>query len=334
MKKYLAMIAAVVVVLSLLLFGAVPVAADGTVTVNSSEPLIIGGVLTTQFPVTVSTGTVVSIVDAENYVSEGERYTFQDWSDGTKDTSITPTASGTITANWAHEILVQVTSVVASLQQSLWVPYGEPYELKAPAEDVEGSVRYEFQQWTSGQTPYLADNTIVPFQPEAITAQYVKEDLLTILAPNEITISGSGWYIDGTSLTLQAPQDIYDTTKTSRQDFSTWESVGSPVTVLSSPTSAIMTITINGPYTLQADYNQQYLVVANSPFGILNNDWVNAGAQEQLNAPDTQVVVTGEEQFTFQQWTGMTGLVSPKVSGTVNQPLQLRRTTSTSIWSR
>ena len=75
-----------------------------------------------------------------------------------------------------------------------------------------------------------------------IEAQYVKEYLLTILAPDGVTVSGSGWYDDGASLMLQAPQDIYDTTKTSRQDFSTWESVGSTAMVLSSPTSAVMTI--------------------------------------------------------------------------------------------
>ena len=156
-----------------------------------------------------------------------------------------------------------------------------------------------------------------------IEAQFVKKDLLTVLAPDGITVSGSGWYPDGTNLVLQAPQDIYDTAKTSRQDFSTWESVGSTAMVLSNPTSAVMTLTVSGPYTLQADYQQQYLVTAVSPFGSLNHDWVTDGDQEQLSAPDTQVVVTDQEQYVFTQWTGIQGLVSPKVSGTVSQPLAL-----------
>ena len=38
MKKYIAMIAAAVVLLSTLVLGAVPAAADGTTTVNSTVP--------------------------------------------------------------------------------------------------------------------------------------------------------------------------------------------------------------------------------------------------------------------------------------------------------
>ena len=113
-------------------------------------------------------------------------------------------------------------------------------------------------------------------------------------------------------MVLQAPQDIYDTTKTSRQDFSTWESVGSTAIVLSNPTSAVMTLTFSGPYTLQADYQQQYLVTANSPFGSLNHDWVTDGNQEQLSAPDTQVVVTGEEQYIFTAVDGHLGAGLPQ----------------------
>jgi hypothetical protein len=323
MKKYIAMITAVVILLSTLVLGALPAAADDTITVSSIVPLMVNGATIAQFPVTVNSGDVVSVVYAEYYLSAGERYTFLGWSDGTKATSFKATGTGTITANWAHEILIQVTSVVSSLQQSLWLPYGIAFKLKAEAEYSSGNTRYDFLQWSGGETPYLAENNIVPLTPMSIEAQFVKKDLLTILAPEGITVSGSGWYTDGASLVLQAPQDIYDTAKTSRQDFKTWESVGSTAMVLSNPTSAVMTLTVSGPYTLQADYQQQYLVTAVSPFGSLNHDWVTEGEQEQLSAPDTQVVVTDQEQYVFTQWTGIQGLVSPKVSGTVAQPLAL-----------
>ena len=191
--------------------------------------------------------------------------------------------------------------------------------MKVEAEYNSGDNRYEFLQWSGGETPYLEENNIVPLAPMTIEAQFDKQYLVTILAPDGVTVSGSGWYADGDSMILQAPQDIYDTTKTSRQDFKTWESVGSTAMVLSNPTSAVMTLTVKGAYTLQADYQQQYLVTAVSPFGSLNHDWVTDGEQEQLSAPDTQVVVTDQEQYVFTQWTGIQGLVSPKVSGTVTR---------------
>ena len=324
MKKYIAMMAAVVVLLATLVLGAVPVAADvSTVTLYSEVPLVINGVTIDQSPAVVAAGTIVTVLYSEYYVNQGERYIFQGWSNGSKAPSITLPDSGIMVARWAHEILIQVTSVVSSLKQSLWVPYGIPYALKADAESTSSDVRYTFLQWSGGETPYLLENNVIPLAPMTIEAQYLKEYLLTILAPEGITVSGSGWYADGAGLVLQAPQDIYDDAKTSRQDFKTWESVGSTALVLSNPSPAVMTITVKGPYTLQAVYNQQYLVTAGSPFGALNHDWVNAGAEEQLSAPDTQVVVTDLEQYTFKQWTGIEGLVSPKVSGTVSAPLAL-----------
>ena len=140
MKKYLAIVMALAV-LGLMVFSALPVSADTPtpiITVTSSEPLLIGGVLTTTFPVTVAPNTVVSIQNTVYYTSQGERYSFKGWSDGTTGTSDTLTAAGSYSSVWQHEILVVINSVVASLQQSVWLPYGVPYDISAPAQRYRG----------------------------------------------------------------------------------------------------------------------------------------------------------------------------------------------------
>ncbi len=118
-----------------------------------------------------------------------------------------------------------------------------------------------------------------------VTATYQKQDLLTIVAPEGITIPGSGWYNDGASIVIQAPQDVYDAAKTSRQDFNTWQSTGATIAILGSPTTAQLSLTVSGPYVLQAVYNQQYNVVATTPFGSLNNDWVTSGGDRTAKRP-------------------------------------------------
>ena len=327
MKKYIAIIMTIAILCLTAVGGALPAAADTppVITVTSTEPLIIGGVVTTQFPASVAPNTVVSIVNAIYYVSQGERYSFTGWSNGSNSSSITLTTAGTYSSVWAHEILVVVNSVVASLQQSEWLPYGQPYKLSAPPQDTQGgNVEYDFQKWDGGQTPFAADNTIIPFQPMTVTALYTQKFLLTIVTPDGITALGGGWYNAGTTVVLQTPKDDYtDTTQDARQDFSGWESIGATPVVLSSPSAAVTTIAVNGPYVLQADYNQQYLVTATSPFGVLNHDWVNEGATEQFSAPATQAVVTDLEQYAFQKWTGMSGLTSPQVGGVVSGPIAL-----------
>ena len=326
MKKYLS-IALALAVLCLMLFSAVPVAADTppVITVTSSEPLLIGGVLTSTFPVTVAAGTIISVQNTTYYTSQGIRFIFKGWSDGSTGISLTLTAAGSYSSVWQQQILVVINSVVTSLQQSIWLPYGVPYQISAPATDTEGGdTEYDFQKWDSGVAPFAADNTIIPFQPMTVNALYTEKYLLTLVAPKGITALGGGWYPAGTSVVLQTPKDVYeDTAQDSRLDFSTWESIGSTPVIMANPTSAIMTITVNGPYTIQVDYNQQYLCIATSPFGILNHDWVNSGATEQFTAPATQAVVTGEEQYAFQKWTGMAGLTSPQVGGVVTGPLAL-----------
>ena len=50
---------------------------------------------------------------------------------------------------------------------------------------------------------------------------------------------------------------------------------------------------------------------------------MNSGATEQFSAPATQAVVTDQEQYAFQKWTGMAGLTSPQVGGVVSGPIAL-----------
>ena len=329
MKKYIAIILALAILCLTVVGGALPVSADSTtISLMSAEPLLIGGVLTTQFPATVAPGTVVSVANSPVYTSQGDRYTFAGWSNGATTAtgnSITLNNPGTYTAVWTHEILVVINSVVTSLQKSQWLPYGVPYQVTAPAKDTEGgNTEYDFQKWDAGETPFQAQNTIIPFQSMTVNALYTEKYLLTLVTPTGITALGGGWYPAGTSVVLQLPKDVFtDDAQDSRMDFSTWESVGAAPVIMASPTSAIMNIVVNGPYVLQADYNQQYLVVANSPFGILNHDWVNSGDEEKFDAPATQAVVTDQEQYVFKQWTGMAGLTSPQVGGIVTGPLTL-----------
>jgi hypothetical protein len=93
--------------------------------------------------------------------------------------------------------------------------------------------------------------------------------------------------------------------------------------VVPGPKSAVTTIKIDAPYTLRANYNKQYHVVATSPFGTLKDDWINENAEVQLETDAVVEIIPKAEQFVFQRWTGMEGLVSPKVSGVITGPVQL-----------
>ena len=326
MKKILT-ISLILAVLGILLAGLVPAAAadeEDEIRVSSTAPLLINGVLTTTFPAVVAVGTTVAIVDEVYYTSAGERWSFQGWSNGIGTTSITVVNPGTYIANWSREILIQISSVVSSLNQSMWLPYNQVTSISVPnVVAVSNTTRYHFSGWSGGETPYQTVNSFAPFQPMTLKAEYVLEYYLTLVAPDGITIIGTGWYTNGSSLVVQAPPDVYDDTMTSRMHFNSWESIGYPVMVVPTPTSNVATFKIDGPYTIRANYDKQYLVEANSPFGKLKHEWITENSDVKLEAPAVLDILPDQERYVFLKWTGMEGLTSPTVSGVVTESVVL-----------
>lgn len=328
MKKILT-ISLIIAVLGVLIAGIVPVAAadeepPAEIKVSSTAPLLINGVLTTTFPVTVAAGTTVAIVDNIYYTSAGERWSFQGWSNGIGTSSITVINPGTYIANWSREILIQISSVVTSLNNSMWLPYNQVTNITVPnVVAVNSTARYRFTGWSGGETPYQTNNSFAPFQPMTLKAEYTLEYYLTITAPDGISIIGTGWYTNGASLVVQAPPDVYDDTMTSRMHFNSWESIGYPVMVVPTPTSNVATFKIDGPYIIRANYDKQYLVEANSPFGKLKHEWISENSDVKLEAPAVLDIIPEQERYVFLRWTGMEGLTSPTVSGVVTQAVVL-----------
>ena len=171
-------------------------------------------------------------------------------------------------------MLFRVISSVGGLQQSTWVPAetpGEllvpvPVELRTPELVEEGErVRYRFLSWSEGETPSLPRNRVVPLGPKIIEVQWAKEYLVRIEGPEGVSLEGTGWYEEGASLVLRAPDVLPSETTGERRKFARWESVGRPVLEMPDANKPTTSVTIDAPYTLQATYDQQYLVVARSP---------------------------------------------------------------------
>ncbi len=310
------------------LFSVIPIAAADTgVTVSSNAPISIisGGAVVDKLPASVAPSSLVSIERTLFYSSETERWTFQQWSTGSTSPSITVGTAGDYKAIFSHEVLILIKSDATSLQRSMWVPAGIPINVSVPnTVQVDDTTRYRFLSWNVGETPFQTANTIAPIKPTTLEPRWVKEYLLTIQAPSGISIAGAGWYADGSSVIIQPPAAVTDPqNKNTRLSFASWDSQGFPPLVLTTPDKALLTVKMDGPHTLKASYDTQYLVVANTPFGVLKREWVTAGEEVVLEALPVVEIVTGQEQFVFRKWDGMAGLVSPKVSGVINAPVLL-----------
>lgn len=291
---------------------------------TSPTPLLINGLASDKLPVGAYFGTEACVPTQRVYVSEGERYTFQKWSDGTTDTCLSPKQPGEYRALYNHEVLLVIKSDVRDTQSSQWVTYGVPVPLDVPPVVQDGNdSRYRFQSWSDGETPFQSTNTIAPVKPTILQVSWLREHQVTVESPDGANIKGSGWYADGANLVLRAPDTLPGSIDQERYKFTSWVSDSFPAAVLQNAQTTMTALKIDAAYTVKAVYTKQYQVVANSPFGQLKNDWVNDGDNVVLEAPATSDIVADRDRLVFKRWDGLDGLISPKITGKVDKPINV-----------
>jgi hypothetical protein len=296
-----------------------------TISSSSGTPLLVNGLAPDKLPVGAPLGTEICLPARQVYVTEGERYTFQKWSNDSTDQCITPDQPGEYRALYLHEVLLVVKSDVAATQRSMWATYAMPVKLTVPpiVQD-DANDRYRFLSWSDGETQFDPSNTFAPVKPTTLTLNWAHEYQITVDSPDGASVPGSGWYAAGTNLALRAPDTFAGDSDQQRNKFDHWESTSFPAAVLQNPTQSLTPLKVDASYALRAVYDKQYLVDATSPFGELKHDWVNDGDSVVLEAPATSDIVQDRERLIFKRWDGMgDNLLSPKITGKVDKPINV-----------
>lgn len=295
------------------------------VSTNAPLPLLVDGLETAQLPAAAPAGSQVCIAATQHYATESERWTFVAWSHGPREACVTLAEPGVYRALYTREVLLHISSTIDLLQESRWVSAGVPTEVRVPPTVQEGErVRYRFQKWSGGETPFQPANRIAPLKPTTLEASWVKEYRIQIEGPEGVALSGSGWYADGASLVLQAPDVVTGPTPGERLKLAGWQSVGTPVLLIPEAQKGATTIKVDAPYTLKALYNREFLFVARNPGGVLQRKWAKEGDEVLVETPPVIEVAPERDRLVFKRWEGQEGLVSPKISGVITQPVELR----------
>ena len=283
-------------------------------------------------------------VEVPETVEEGSRirHRFLEWSEGETPFSpmnvVAPLAPMTLEVAWAKEYRITVEGPAGvELDGSCWYPQGTALVLQAPAEVEEGneSKTLRFASWESMGLPVLPAQdaqgrtlTVTVDAPYTLRARYaevpeVKEYQVTLEGPVGVTLEGSGVYTEGTSLVIRAP-DVVDLDKQGeRLRFDSWEATGNAVRIIPDPQSPTTTITVDAPFALRADYRKQYFVIVTAPSGTLQRGWFEEGQELLLEVPTVEEIVPELVRLVFKGWQGQEGLSSTRISGVVNQPVNL-----------
>jgi len=134
---------------------------------------------------------------------------------------------------------VAPASVVVKHGESVSVEIVTPQE-RDESTNVDGmDSRYSFVKWSDGNTSKV--RTLTATGNVSLTAQ-MKSEYLVSVSSTVATISGSGWYEKGSSLTVTAPS-------VENYTFTGWKVNGE------SSTSNPLTVTVDRPTKITAEYN-------------------------------------------------------------------------------
>lgn len=311
-----------------------------TVAGTAPTPLLVDGVEADRVPKNVKVGTTVCAQDGVFYKSQGERWTFQGWSNDVADACQTLTRAGVYRPIYTQEVLVVVQSAVSAFQQSMWVQYGTPVTLEVPdSVGVTGSTapgskiaadtgdasrdRFRFVQWTDGETPFQTKNTIAAVKPITVEVKWIRERYVVAEGPQVAAVKGTGWYEDGSTLALRTPDFLPGDSAQERWKFDRWEGTTFPVPIIQNATSPLIQLKVDAAYGVRAVYTRQFQVEARNPMGTIRRDWVNEGQEVVLETPPIVDVVPETERLVFRKWEGIDNVSSPKFSGFANRPISV-----------
>jgi len=167
---------------------------------------------------------------------------------------------------------------------------------------VSQDTRYVFSQWTGDYTGSGLSGSVTMDSAKTVTAVYQLQYYLSVAAQpsNAGALQGSGWFNSGTSTVLSVPSQVISGENSgSRLIFSGWTVDGS-----TGQTGSALTIQMNAPHTVVAQYAQQYYLTVSSDQGDVSGaGWYNAGATASISASTPPSPSYGINMI-FNGWQG------------------------------
>jgi len=182
-----------------------------------------------------------------------------------------------------------------------------------PAVNVSQGVRQSFTGWSDGNTNNPRQITVT--SATVLNAVYSSQYLLTVNA-NGGTTTPSGWYAPNSTVSVIADDPSNVTANTSRYLFSSWSGDFSS-------NSTTITVTINKPLTLQANWVKQFYLTIVSPTGTPSGEgWYDAGTIVNVGVQSTVEYANGTRML-FTGWNSTNLGNNPTTQVTVNAPTRI-----------
>ena len=291
-------------------------------------------------------GSYIVNVTTPFLTAPGSRGVFTKWNDGETDSSrtITVNVSTTYTADYQtqYEVTFGQSGVGTDFTETVVIIDGTGYKVgsfplsfwwnestihafafQSPLTVTPSTKRYVWNS-TSGLKSLRSDSITVS-TPGNVTGNYKVQFYLTLATkPAGISsLSGEGWYYNGTSASISTSEFIEKTPGASRYRFNNWTT--DDVSEISASNERSTTVRMDEAKSVTANYIEQHYLTINSLYGSLTptSGWVDTG--ESITASVTSPV-SGPAgiRYVCTGWAGTGSVSTPgtnaSVTFTLNAP--------------
>ena len=147
---------------------------------------------------------------------------------------------------------------------------------------VSQGARYVFSQWTGDYSGSGPTGSVTMDAAKSVTAVYQLQYYLslTVQPSNAPQLQGGGWFNASSSAVISVPSLVVPVNSGSQLVFSGWSVDGGMP-----QTGSTLTVQMNAPHTVIAQYNQQYYLTVSSDQGSVSGQgWYDAGTNAQISA--------------------------------------------------
>ncbi len=185
--------------------------------------------------------------------------------------------------------------------------------------------RYVFQGWTGGYTGSATSGSITMTSSSTVTAVYQPQYLLTLSAQpsGTPTPQGNGWFNGGDTASISIPSQVVSQNPGSQLVFNDWSIDGS-----SNQGGSTLSLHMDAPHTVIAQYKQQYYLVVQSEQGqgvTSGQGWYDAGTSVPISVSTPPSPMFGVS-YVFNGWQGSAQSSSQSTTVLMNGPMTVTAT--------
>ncbi len=288
---------------------------DGQTYTNMQVSITAGATTPSTFTWVATSGshTFKVVIDPDNTINNTNRANNTATFTLNVGPSLTINVPLNITSNGNLWVLINGAKYnITSNQFQTSVPSGTITVEIQPAVNVSEGVRQSFTHWSDGNTNNPRQISIT--SATSLQAVYSTQYLLTVNA-NGGTTTPTGWYSPNSTVTVTADNPSNVTANTSRYLFTSWSGD------LSSNSTTI-SVTMNKPVSLQANWLKQYYLTIISPAGSPSGEgWYSAGTVVTVGVQST-VQYPNDTRLLFTGWNATLG-ENPTTQVTLNAPTKI-----------